>query len=66
MYCRFFLYHLSSSVNSQGVMDLNASSPGREQEEGMVWGSGKRGEGGKPHTKMDLAAVRQKPRWLQI
>lgn len=43
-------------------------SPGRDQEEGAVWDSGKRGGGGggKPHIKTDLAAERRKPRWLQI
>lgn len=27
----FSLYHLNSSVNSQGVMDFSMLSPGREQ-----------------------------------
>lgn len=31
----FFLYHLNSSVNSQGVMDFNMLSPGREEERGV-------------------------------
>lgn len=41
----FFLYHLNSSVNSQGVMDFNMLFPGRE--EGRRGGMG----GGEHHIK---------------
>lgn len=48
---------INSSVNSQGVMDLNMLSPGRNR------GGGGAGavEGGKPRIKTHLAAMKQKP-----